>query len=64
MPMTHSSTPRAAARTGSQVVEQRDQRIAAFERETLLADVLGVQVALEAFGCSQLPQNVLTAPRR
>ena len=31
-------------------VEQRDQRIAAFQREALLADVLGVQVALQALG--------------
>ena len=42
-----------------QVVEQRDQRVAAFEREALLADVLGVQVALEAFGGRELPQQVL-----
>ena len=42
-----------------QVVEQRDQRVAAFEREALLADVLGVQVALEAFGRRELPENVL-----
>ena len=32
------------------VVDHRDQAVAAFEREALLADVLGVQVALEAFG--------------
>ncbi len=38
-----------------QVVQQGDQRIAAFEREALLADVLGVQVALEAFGGGELP---------
>ena len=42
-----------------QIVEQRDQRVAAFEREALLADVLGVQVALEAFGRRQLPEDVL-----
>ena len=38
---------------------QRDQRVAAFEREALLADVLGVQVALEAFGGRELPEDVL-----
>ncbi len=42
-----------------QIVEQRDQRVAAFERETFLTDVLGVQVALETFGGGQLPQQVL-----
>ena len=41
-----------------QVVEQRDQRVAAFEREALLADVVGVQVALESLGRGQLPQDV------
>ena len=38
---------------------QRDQRIAAFEREALLADVLGVQVTLESFGGRELPEQVL-----
>ena len=38
---------------------QRNQRIAAFEREALLADVLGVQVALETLGRRQLPEDVL-----
>src|SRR5688572_27081249 len=42
-----------------EVVEQRDQRVTALEREALLADVLGVQVTLEAFGRGQLPENVL-----
>src|SRR2546430_7683769 len=31
-----------------EVIEQRNERIRALEREALLADVLGVQVALEA----------------
>jgi hypothetical protein len=31
-------------------VEHRDQAVAAFQREALLADVLGVQVTLQAFG--------------
>ena len=47
------------AATLDEVVQQRDQRVAAFERETLLADVLGVQVALEAFGRRELPEDVL-----
>ena len=42
-----------------QIVDQRDQRVAAFEREALLADVLGMQVALEALGRRQLPEEVL-----
>ena len=42
-----------------EIVEQRNQRIAAFEREALLADVLGVQVALETFGRRELPEDVL-----
>ena len=40
------------------VVEQRDQRITALERESLLTDVTGVQVALEAFRGRELPQQV------
>ncbi|MBV6417509.1 MAG: hypothetical protein CMLOHMNK_02230 [Steroidobacteraceae bacterium] len=51
-----------AAAVADQVVEQRDQSIAALEREALLADVLGVQVALEAFGRRQLPEDVLFLP--
>jgi hypothetical protein len=31
---------------------------AALEREALLTDVLGVQVALETFGCRELPEDV------
>jgi hypothetical protein len=42
-----------------QIVEQRNQRVAAFERESLLADVLRVQVTLETFRGGQLPQQVL-----
>src|SRR5205823_2461332 len=41
-----------------EVIEQRNERIRAFEREALLADVLGVQVALEAFGGRELPEDV------
>ncbi len=57
MPITTSSIPTAPLpwiRSSS----SRDQSIAAFEREALLADVLGVQVALEAFGRGQLPEDV------
>ncbi len=38
-------------------VHHRDQRVAAFQREALLADVLGVQVALQAFGRGQALQG-------
>ncbi len=41
-----------------QVIQQRDERIAAFEREALLADVLGVQVALQALRGGELPEDV------
>ena len=42
-----------------ELVEQRDQAVAAFEREALLADVLRVQIALEAVGLRQLLEDVL-----
>ena len=48
----------------NEVIQQRDQRVAAFEREALLADVLRVQVALEAFGRGELPQDVAALVRR
>ena len=57
MPMTTSSMP-AAPPCLDEVIEQRDQCIAALQREALLADVLGVQVALQPFGGGELPQNV------
>ena len=41
-----------------EVVQQRDEGIAALEREALLADVLGVQVALEPLGRGELPEDV------
>ena len=63
MPITISSTPVLAAAL-DEVVQQRNERVAAFERETLLADVLGVQVTLEAFGRRELPEDVLAARRR
>ena len=40
------------------VVEQRNQGVAAFEREALLADVARVQVALEALGRRELLEEV------
>ena len=42
-----------------QIVEQRDQAVAALEREALLAHVLGVQIALQSLGRGQLPEDVL-----
>ena len=40
------------------VVEQRDQCVAALEREPLLADILCVQIALESLCSRELPQEV------
>ena len=42
-----------------QLVEQGDEAVAALEREALLADVLGVQIALETLGRGELPEDVL-----
>ena len=58
MPITTSLTPLLAA-AADQRVHQRDQRVAAFQREALLADVLGVQVALEALGGGQALEHAL-----
>ena len=44
-------------------VHHRDQCVAAFQREALLADVLGVQVALQAFGGGEPLQRALAAGR-
>ena len=49
----------AAASLLDELVEQRNEAVAALEREALLADVLGVQVALEALGRRELPEDVL-----
>ncbi len=57
MPMTISCTP-LAPRALDQLVHRRDEALAAFEREALLADVLGVQVALESFGRRQALEDV------
>ena len=40
-------------------VEQRDERFAAFEAETLLPDVARVQELLELLGGDQLEQDLL-----
>ena len=45
------------ARLADHGVQQRDQGVAAFQREALLAHVLGVQVALQAFGGGQPLQD-------
>ena len=41
-----------------QFVHRRDEALAALEREALLADVLGVQVALEALGRGERVEDV------
>ena len=58
MPMT-TSLARLFAGAADSVVHQRDQRVAAFQREALLADVLGVQVALQAFGGGEALEDAL-----
>ena len=55
--MTNSSTPEHAAAL-DQVVEHGNQRIAAFQREALLAHVFRVQVALQSFRRRELAQDV------
>ena len=52
MPITSSSIVVLAA-AADQGVEHRDQAVAAFQREALLADVAGMQVALQAVGRGQ-----------
>ena len=41
-----------------EVVEKRDQTVAALEREALLPDVFGVQIPFQTLGGGQLPQDV------
>ena len=50
-----------AARTAAleDFLEQRDQAVAAFEREPLLRGVARREVALEAFGHRQVAQDLL-----
>src|SRR6516165_1908446 len=49
-----------AGHTGflDQVIEQRDEGISALQREALLANVFGVQVALKPLGSAELPENI------
>ena len=47
-----------AAGALDELVHRGDEALAAFEREALLADVLGVQVALEALGGGQPLEDV------
>src|SRR6185369_13474114 len=48
-----------AAGALDEVVDRRDQALAAFQGEALLADVLGMQVALELLGLGELLQQAL-----
>ncbi len=50
-------TEHAAA--ADRLVHRDDQRLATLQRETLLPDILGVQVALEGLGCGQPLQQAL-----
>ena len=47
-----------AAALLKQIVELRDQDIGALEREALLADEFRMQVALQALGSAQLPEQI------
>ena len=47
-----------AAGALDELVHRGDEALAALEREALLADVLGVQVALEPFGRGQPLEDV------
>ena len=47
-----------AAAALDQVVEERDQAVASLEGEPLLRRILGREIAFEAFGHRQLPQDV------
>mmetsp|Transcript_21665 Transcript_21665/g.84340 ORF Transcript_21665/g.84340 Transcript_21665/m.84340 type:complete len:844 (+) Transcript_21665:834-3365(+) len=49
----------ALAGTLDQLVHRGDEALTAFEREALLADVLGVQIALQALGGGQAVEDVL-----
>ena len=62
MPMTTSSRPVLGGRR-QDLVEQRDDRLAALEREPLLPDVLGLQERLERLGGVEPAQDRAAAPR-
>jgi len=53
----HDLLDAALAALLDQIVEQRDQRVAAFQREALLRGVLGREIALETFGRRQVAQE-------
>ena len=40
-----------------QIVEQRDQRLTAFQREPFLTDVLCIEIAFDTFGVGQTGEN-------
>uniref|UniRef100_UPI001F4D6653 hypothetical protein n=1 Tax=Steroidobacter cummioxidans TaxID=1803913 RepID=UPI001F4D6653 len=42
-----------------QIVDQRHQRVAAFQREALLRRILGGEITLETFRCGQVTQERL-----
>ncbi len=63
IPRTTSSMP-ALGRLVEDGVEERDRRLGTFEAEALLADVAGVQEALEGLGCVQPLQDVALLSRR
>ena len=54
----HDFFDAAGAAALHDVVEERNQRVAAFQREALLADVARVKIAFEAVRRRQLPQEV------
>ena len=56
MPITSSCTPGFAGAL-NEIVEHRDQRLAAFERKALLADEARIQIALDAFGARQAVED-------
>ena len=61
-PMRHPDDGLLDAGAPSQLhelVEQGNQAVATLEREALLTDILGMQVALQALGRRQLPEDVL-----
>jgi hypothetical protein len=59
MPITISCTPLVPPACWIELVHRGDEALAAFEREALLAHVLGVQETLQAFGGRQAVQDVL-----
>ena len=48
-----------ATRLLDEIIEQRDQCLAAFQREALLSRITGMQITLQTLGSSQLPENGL-----